>query len=79
MVISKPSRDWLLAQVVSTDVLTVVLVFNFVLLLYRFVVIIDAYRLARGPAERRAHAPARRTGAPRSSRSGCWGCWRCWW
>ncbi len=50
MLVSKPSRDWLIAQFVSTDVLTVLLGLNGLLLLYRLIVIVDAYRLARGPA-----------------------------
>jgi LCP family protein required for cell wall assembly len=50
MLVSKPGRDWLIAQFVSTDVLTVLLGLNGLLLLYRIVVIVDAYRLARGPA-----------------------------
>lgn len=50
MLVSKASRDWLIAQFVSTDVLTVLLGLNALLLLYRLVVIVDAYRLARGPA-----------------------------
>ena len=50
MLVSKSSRDWLIAQFVSTDVLTVLLGLNALLLLYRLVVIVDAYRLARGPA-----------------------------
>lgn len=50
MLVSKVSRDWLIAQFVSTDVLTVLLVLNGLLLVYRLVAIVDAYRLARGPA-----------------------------
>lgn len=50
MLVNKASRDWLIAQFVSTDVLTVLLVLNGLLLAYRLVVIVDAYRLARGPA-----------------------------
>ncbi|HXX61371.1 MAG TPA: LCP family protein [Candidatus Sulfotelmatobacter sp.] len=64
MLVSKPSRDWLIAQFVSTDVLTVLLGLNALLLLYRLVVIVDAYRLARGaaPLQPSLGAPRRRAG-----------------
>jgi len=60
MLVNKPSRDWLISQFVSTNVLTVLLALNGLLLVYRLVVIVDAYRLARLPA---AVAPS--LGSPR--------------
>ena len=63
MLVSKASRDWLIAQFVSTDVLTVLLGLNGLLLLYRLVVIVDAYRLARGSVAMQPSLRSLRRGA----------------